>query len=279
MDFWSTTSGPLIYAHRGANLEFPENGIEAFRRALELGADVLELDIHASRDGVFVVSHDATGERSAGMRRRIEECDWAEVSTWDAGWGFVDAAGAYPFRGQGMRFARLETVLDSFATTPLNVDVKGVRPDQLRLLLSLIRAARAEERVLLTSFSRHCVVAIEGLGYGGAIGLSRHDVARLLFSPERLSRWLGFRGCRVQIPLRSGPFELGRRAFIERCHRLGLGVDYWVVNDAELASELLDRGADGIVTDDPATIADLFRRSPKAPAWRARHAQSSLESL
>jgi glycerophosphoryl diester phosphodiesterase len=271
MHFWSATTGPLLYAHRGASLEYPENSIEAFRRALELGADVLELDIHATRDGVFVVSHDATGER-AGVHSRIADCDWAEVSTWDAGRSFVDSAGAQPFRGKGIHMVRFEAVLEAFATTPLNVDVKRARPDQLRQLLDLIRAARAVERVLLTSFSRHCVAMIDELNYAGAIGLSQCDVVRLFFGPERLSRWLGFCGCRVQIPSSSGPFELTKRTFIERCHRLGLGVDYWVVNDAERASELLDRGADGIVTDDPATIAALFLRSPNAAAWRARHA-------
>ncbi len=278
MHFWSRTSGPLLCAHRGASLEYPENGIEAFRRALDLGVDVLELDIHATRDSVFVVSHDATGERSAGVRRRIEKCQWAEVSTWDAGWGFVDGTG-HSFRGKGMRFVRFETVLESFPTTALNVDVKRARPEQFRQLLNVIRAARAEERVLLTSFSRHYIATMDELRYGGALGLSRQDVVRLFFGPERLSRWLGFRGCRVQIPIRSGPFDLSQRAFIERCHRFGLGVDYWVVNDAALASELLNRGADGIVTDDPATIAALFQRSPKAAAWRARHVQASLESL
>ena len=65
MHFWSRTPGPLLYAHRGASSELPENSTRAFRRALELGADVLELDLHATRDGVFVVSHDPSAGSTA----------------------------------------------------------------------------------------------------------------------------------------------------------------------------------------------------------------------
>ena len=71
MHFWHATEGPLLYAHRGASRECPENTLPAFERALELGADVLELDVHATRDGVFVVSHDATAARVAGVARSI----------------------------------------------------------------------------------------------------------------------------------------------------------------------------------------------------------------
>lgn len=270
MHFWSATQGPLLYAHRGANLEYPENGIAAFRRAIELGADVLELDVHATRDGVFVASHDATGERMAGTPQRIGDCSWSEVSAWDAGWGFVDRAGNHQFRGQGMRLARFDEVLESFPSTPLNVDVKGARPEQLPRLLSVIRATHAEDRVLLTSFERRRISALSRLQYSGPLGLSRRDVVRLVFSPERLSRALGFAGIRAQIPVRSGPFELSRAEFIAKCHRLGLAVDYWVINDPTCAAELLERGADGIVTDDPAVMAEVFRRTPSAAAWRAR---------
>ncbi|HEY5960811.1 MAG TPA: hypothetical protein VIV60_29855, partial [Polyangiaceae bacterium] len=62
----------------------------------------------------------------------------------------------------------------------------------------------------------------------------------------------------------------------DKCHRLGLGVDYWVINDTALAAELLGRGADGIVTDNPAVMAELYRSSPLTAAWRARHLQTAM---
>ena len=62
----------------------------------------------------------------------------------------------------------------------------------------------------------------------------------------------------MQVPLRYGPIRLARRALIDKLHALGIAVDYWVVNDLETARGLLALGADGIVTDDPRTLAPLF---------------------
>lgn len=271
MHFWAATPPPLLYAHRGASAELPENTLPAFRRALELGADVLELDVHAARDGVFIVSHDPTGERSCGVSRRIDACDWPEVSTWDTGWGFVDAAGERPHLGAGIHPARLDEVVRELAPAPLNVDVKRAHKEQLRSLIALVRDAGAEERVLLTSFSLRELRAIRRLGYEGPLGLSRAAVARLFFLPELAGRLFPFSGERAQIPTASGPFDLTKVSFIEKCHRLRLAVDYWVVNDALLAETLLERGADGIVTDNPRAIAAALSRSPRAAAWRERH--------
>ena len=92
-------SRPLLYAHRGASHERPENTLPAFRRALELGADALETDCHMTADGTIVVSHDATGGRMCGVPRPIRTNSVHEVSSWDAGLGFIDSNGARPFAG------------------------------------------------------------------------------------------------------------------------------------------------------------------------------------
>src|SRR5690606_41842759 len=99
MDFWARTPGPLLYAHRGASAELPENTLPAFRRAPELGADVLECDVHATRDGVFVISHDPSGLRTCGLPTRIATCTFPEVSCLAAGVRHVTALGRRPYSG------------------------------------------------------------------------------------------------------------------------------------------------------------------------------------
>jgi glycerophosphoryl diester phosphodiesterase len=272
MHFWHTTDGPLLYAHRGASRECPENTLPAFERALELGADVLELDVHPTRDGVFVVSHDATAARVAGVTRAISESSWGEVSGWDAGAGFVDERGARPFAGAGVRFARFDEVLARFRDVAVNVDVKDARPRDLERLLSIVREANAESRVLLTSFSYRVLSRLRALRYSGAVGLSQLDVVRLVFSPSLFDRLFPYGGVRAQIPTRSGPIDLTAPRVFAKCKRLAIGVDYWVVNDPVVANALLEHGADGIITDDPRAIAEVFRTSPRTAAWRARHA-------
>jgi glycerophosphoryl diester phosphodiesterase len=271
MHFWHSTGGPLLYAHRGASRECPENTLPAFERALELGADVIELDVHPTRDGVFVVSHDSTAARVAGVARALADASWAEVSGWDAGAGFVDVRGARPFAGSGVRFARFDEVLARFQNVAVNVDVKDARPRDLERLLSIVREAKAEPRVLLTSFSYRVLSRLRALGYAGAIGLSQLDVVRLVFSPGLFDRLFPYGGVRAQIPTRSGPIDLTAPRVFAKCKRLGIGVDYWVVNEPRAAATLLEHGADGIITDDPRAIAEVFRSSPRTAAWRARH--------
>jgi glycerophosphoryl diester phosphodiesterase len=238
---------PTIYAHRGAAAELPENTLPAFQRALDVGADALELDVHATRDGVIVATHDPDGLRCCGVARAVREADWSEVARWDAGAGFTDASGARPHAGCGICVPRLVDVIRAFPGVPLNVDLKADVPD---LAVELLRRERAEERTTLTSFRASTVRRVRALGYAGPTGLARNEVARLLGLPTWLQRGpLRPAGNAAQLPLR-----FSTRAVVERCHALGLRVDFWTANDAETARRLAALGADGIMTDDPRTV-------------------------
>jgi glycerophosphoryl diester phosphodiesterase len=268
---WSSIEGPLLFAHRGASSERPENTLAAFELGLELGADVLELDVHPSRDGVLVVSHDPDAVRSAGVARALADCDWAEIAGWDAGFGFQDSRGQRPFAGAGLRVPRFDDVLARLPGALFNVDVKLAREPELRSLLATIRARQAESRVLLTSFSSELLGLLRSLRYEGPIGLAESEVKRLVVSPAFLTRWFPLAGSRVQIPVRSDWLDLSTARLIDKCHGLGLAVDYWVINDPSEAERLLARGADGIITDDTRALASVFAASPHTAAWRARH--------
>lgn len=244
----------------------------SFELGLELGADVIELDVHPSRDGVLIVSHDPDALRSAGVARAIGASDWREIAQWDAGFGFRDSAGQRPFAGRGVGLPRFDDVLAALPHALFNVDVKLAREPELRSLLSTIRTRKAESRVLLTSFSHEVLGLVRSLRYEGPIGLAEREVKRLVMSPAFLMRWFALEGSRVQIPVRSGFLDLGTARLIDKCHRLGLAVDYWVVDDPIEAERLLARGADGIITDDTRALARLFASSPRTSAWRARHA-------
>src|SRR5262245_63716467 len=101
----------IVYAHRGAAAERPENTLASFRRALELGADALETDVHLTADGAVVTIHDPHGGRVAGVERSIASSSLAEIRAWDAGYVFVDARGERPFVGQGVKIPTLDEVL------------------------------------------------------------------------------------------------------------------------------------------------------------------------
>lgn len=229
-----------IFAHRGASAEYPENTMAAFRRAVELGVDALELDIHATRDGVLVVSHDADGRRMAGVDARIADRDWDDVRKWDVG------------RGETM--PTFEQVIAEFPSLPLNVDLKH---DIADATVALLRRLGAEARVLLASFEARTLRRVRALGYAGPTGMARAEVALALALPAALARGpFRARATRAQLPI-----SLGRRWVVSRMKALGLAVDYWTVDDPALAQRLVALGADGIMTNDPRVIVPALRSS------------------
>src|ERR1044071_2266469 len=101
---------PRLFGHRGAAGLFPENTMPSFRQAVEDGADALELDVHATRDGVVVVIHDGTLERTTDALGPVRDLTFAELGRCDAGFHFSDGRG-HPFRGRGVRVPALAEVL------------------------------------------------------------------------------------------------------------------------------------------------------------------------
>jgi len=262
--------GPLLIAHRGASAEHVENTLPAFEAALALGADVIESDVHVTRDGHAVLAHDEDGLRVAGDPRAIAACALAEVERWDL-------SRARP----GSAPCAIPTLAAALARLPdalFNLDLKPSDASCVPRVLEVIARHRAEPRVLLTSFSAAITRRIRALGYGGPVGLGQAEAALAVFAPRPLLRRrdaLSRAGARLQIPVRAYGIPLARRALVDKLSALSVPVDYWVVNDTAVARGLLELGASGIVTDDVRGMARLFEQSPHTAAWRARHGRGS----
>ena len=240
-----------IFAHRGARADSPENTIEAFQHALSAGANALELDVHASRDGVLVVIHDDHGRRIAGIDENVAEVSFRQIATWRV---------QYPDGSPSTASVpTLTDVLDQFPGIPLSVDLKVDDTAVADVLVELICDRNAQRSVTLASFHQRIMNHLHARAYPGPTALSRLEVAAVRFLPGILARRL-VRGTAAQIPRASGLVRLDRAPFITRCRQLGLRVDYWVVNQPSEALSLLERGATGVMTDDPVAVAPAVHR-------------------
>jgi len=237
-----------LYAHRGACLRCPENSLEAFELALTHGANALEMDVHATSDGHFVVAHDADGARLAGDARPIQSLNLETVRGWR-----LDGHALVP---------TLDEVLEAFPGTPMSIDLKPRRPQLVQPFLETLNQRGAEEWVTVASFHHSVMLEVHRSGWTGRTALSRMEVVWLRILPEKLSGRM-IRGQSAQIPIAAGPLRLDRSAFIDRCHRLGLRSDYWVINDPEEADRLLKLGATGLMSDDPELIAPVVAAHQK----------------
>lgn len=249
---------PRLYAHRGAAAELPENTMLGFERALSYGAHALEMDVHMSADGVVVVSHDSDGQRMCRESKAIKATTYAELATWDAGWGFESGDGERPYANSGYRIPKFAEVLDAFPDHIINVDLKQGLPSMVASVMKIVRQAGAEERVILASFSQATLLHLRGAGYAGITAMASLDLVTSLFLPRQLVKCLPLRGLAAQIPTGHRSYKIATKANIARLHAIGARVDVWTINDVEQARHLLEIGADGIMTDDPKAIAPLF---------------------
>jgi len=156
----------------------------------------------------------------------------------------------------------LEEVLETFPGIPLNVDIKQHEKSVVRDVVELLQKRGAAERTLLASFDATILRFVRQLRYEGPTGVTLSDLMRMLVLPRFLLGDWTDHGNAIQVPRRSykGPIKwrMDHPKFIRKAQSLGVRVEYWVVNNPAEAQLLLERGADGIMTDDPAAIAPVF---------------------
>jgi glycerophosphoryl diester phosphodiesterase len=234
---------PRVFAHRGlaAATELsdgaPENTMLSFAAAVGAGVDFVETDVHVSKDGHAVISHDPSLTRVAGLDHTVSSLTMDELRTIDLGFD--------------QTFCTLAEALDAFPETRFNIDIKtagAVAPT-----VSAINDAGAKSRVLVTSFSeaRRMAAAKQLPGVATSTGASRFAVALAaakLRSPAVLRRILGSVDA-VQVPTHYGPLAITSPAMVARLHDAGVEVHVWTINDPIQMHALLDAGVDGLVTD------------------------------
>jgi glycerophosphoryl diester phosphodiesterase len=256
-------SRPLVFAHRGGAGLRPENTLTAFDHGLSLGADGVELDVHLSRDGVVVVHHDDTLERTTNARGPLAARTADELARVDAGYWFTPDATAdtpaYPFRGRQIGIPRLRAVLEQHRQARVIIELKTAEKELARRTIDEIRAAGAVERVVLGSF--HGRALREARRYEPRIptGAASEETRWALYRSR--VRWpLGRTKYReFQVPERSGSTLIVTPRFIAHAHRAGLPVRIWTVDDRDDMVRLLRWGADSVISDRPDIAVAVVR--------------------
>jgi glycerophosphoryl diester phosphodiesterase len=246
------TRNKLVFAHRGGAKLAPENTMPAFERGLALGSDGIECDVHLSRDGVPVVIHDNTLDRTTDAMGPVNARTASELRRLDAGFRFVDLAGEASFRGKGVGVPTLEDVLACCRAVPVIIELKTGEPALARAVTSLVRRLGAVERVCVGSFYRAGLDLIRREAPEIATSASEHEARWTLY--RSWCRWpLGLRRryCAFQVPERAGHLRVVTPAFLEQAHRDGARVDVWVVDDPGDMRRLFAWGVDGVITDRP----------------------------
>lgn len=243
---------PLITAHRGFSGRFPENTLRAVKEALRIGVDGIEVDARTTRDGVVILMHDETVDRTTDGRGRVRELTWREIRQLDAGsWRGEE------FRGEPV--PRLEDVLSETAgRTVLHVEVKERGEEEA--VLKVIRECGALDWVVVTSFHPEVIRNV----YYLEPRVGRSLIVGWLRAGEDVKK-----GLPIHWALECGANSLAlyrghvNEQIITYAHKRLLSVGAWTVNDVDEAAGLAMIGVDNITTDHPDIMLNYMRGSVK----------------
>ena len=256
------TGRTLVIPHGGGDAVFPENTMVAFESTMAMGADVGDVDLRISRDGVVVAIHDPTVDRTTGASGNVKSMDFAELAALDAGWGFSPAGSAddHPYRATGVTIPTLEAILERFPTTLLSVDLKDESLDMVQPVCDQLRSHGRFGDVFVGSNSDPQIIEFRKRCPDVRTSAIMNDVFA-----SRDARAAGDLDFVPAVTVDQPPFRIDGRELVDAdslawAHDHGVAILTWVVNDEADMQKLIDLGVDGIYTSYPERLLRLLGR-------------------
>lgn len=289
---------PILIAHGGGNGEFPDNTLEAFYNAYSVDPRVMmETDVSITRDGVIILSHDTTLDRKTNVTGAIADWNYSDLMEQKVDFGYTNKTkggvrvgeldhfsdengvdkyptdvvypeGVEPRDETVFLATTLEDLLTAFPENRINVEIKqsgelGLRA--LREILRLLEKHDAFDRVVLASFHEEMYDEFKRLKNSGEVPENfmfspAYDAATEFYVLQLLGVDLFFtdKMCVFQLPTEEYGLDLATRGMIRAANRHNMAVHYWTINDIDEMKHLIEVGADGIMTDYPHRLKEVY---------------------
>lgn len=234
----------LIWAHRGASGYMPENTLPAFAKAVELGADGVELDIQMTKDGEIVVIHDEMIDRTSDGKGWVKDYTLEELRRFN-----------YNKTHPECEHADIPTMREVFellkpSGLTINIELKtGIifYPEIEEKILALTAEMGMEDRVIYSSFNHYTVTKIKTLKPDAMVGFLYAD------GPIDMPEYGKKHGVDALHP---ALYNLQYPGFVQKCGELGLALNVWTVNEEKYMHMCCQAGVNAIITNYP----DLARK-------------------
>lgn len=253
---------PLVIAHQGGDGVWPGETMFAYQNAVNLGADVLEMDIHITADGVLVLMHDESVDRTTDGTGEIESMTLKDLKKLDAAYDWSPDEGAtFPHRGQGLQAATLEEIFQAFPDMRMTIEIKKTNASMAKPFCDLIRAYDMQDKVLAASFHDDRLKEFRAECPEVATSSAKSETRRfVLLTKVFLGSWYSPKFHSLQVPEESGGITVMTEAFVRAAHERNLAVEPWTINDEETMRKFIAWGVDGIITDRPDILLDILGR-------------------
>lgn len=246
---------PIAFSHRGGRLRWPENTLLAFRNSAELGYQYFETDLHLSADGVLMVFHDDTLDRTTDGSGPINDYTADELKGFDAAFRFGSDRG-WPYRGQGVTIPTLEEAVTALPEASFTLELK--QPGLEAPLVEFIEKHSLWDRVMVGGYEDAWLKEVRRRS-GGRIPTSspRHETL-LFWLFSRVGIGFPIKADALQVPITHNNLTVVDRRFVRAAHRAGKQVHVWTINEAPEMHRLLDLGVDGLMSDVPDVLLEVM---------------------
>lgn len=254
--YYQNSERPLVIAHQGGDGIWPGDTLYAFEKAVQIGADVLEMDAHITKDGQIVLMHDQKVDRTTDGTGRIEDLTLEELKRLDAAYKWSNDDGkTYPYRGQGIQVPTLEELFQRFPQMRYVIEIKLTENPIDKPLCDLIRKYDMEHEVLIASFHDEAMQQFREICPEVATSASRGEVTTfVLLGKVFLSGLVMPQYESIQPPYdpeESMNIPIMTERFLRQAHAKNIAVEPWTVDDPGLMKQYIQWGVDGIITDRP----------------------------
>lgn len=236
----------LVWAHRGASGYAPENTLEAFALAAKMNADGVELDVQLTKDGEIVVIHDETVDRVSGKKGWVKDFTLAELKELNVNLPHPEYAEA--------KIPTLREVYELLVSTGLTVNVElktGIvfYEGLVEKVMALTKEMGMEEKVWYSSFNHYTVKQIKALDPDAKVGVLYADG---IYEADKYAVALGADA------LHPALYNVQFPGIVEDCHKAGLHMHVWTVNEPEYIGMCLAAGVDAIITNYPDKVREMI---------------------
>ncbi len=245
-----------IITHRGANKYAPQNTLHAFKKAVEIGTDGFETDVHITKDGEVVLCHNYTIDETSTGKGNIAEKTLAELKSYDFGSYFSK-------QFQGTEIPTLDEFLSFVETTDisvLNIEIKSPKENETGIVKKTIEATKEHglfDRLLISSFDPKLLVEAKEIDKNcktGFLYAPNHLITLTMFwRPVEFAKSIGADALHPQ-------FLFVDKNYVKKAHDAGIMVNPWTVDDPTFIDKMLQAEVDGIITDLPDVVGGMMER-------------------
>jgi glycerophosphoryl diester phosphodiesterase len=265
----------LVIAHRGGRSLGPESTLYTYRKAVQLGVDVLEIDIRSTKDGQLIILHDDTVARTTNASGPVENFSLVDLKKLDAAhrWS-PNNSQTFPLRNKGVQIPTLAEVFNAFPQTKMNLEIKDPRSSTIQALCRLIRDHRMTQKVMVASFDADSLKEFRSVCPQVATSAGASE-AMLFYGLQKVYLEAAYSpdAQALQVPETFRDLRVINRRFVEAAHARNMRVQVWTVNDVDAMQRLLNLGVDGIMTDYPQRLMELLGSVPKSAVVGFRNSQ------